>query len=100
MIELGSLLYKIKFAALRGGRRPMSNPIITKLIEEMNELPDDLQQQVLEFVETLRQQHIRTSSNAWDVLESLMGTVEAPADWSAEHDHYLYGTPKHQDTES
>ena len=73
----------------------MSSPIITKVIEEMNDLPDDLQQQVLNFIAALRQQHLQTSGNAWDVLESLTGTVEAPADWSAEHDHYLYGTPKH-----
>lgn len=78
----------------------MSSPIITKVIEEMNNLPDDLQQQVLQFVTTLRQQHLRSSDSAWDVLESLTGTVEAPADWSAEHDHYLYGTPKHQETDS
>lgn len=34
--------------------------------------------------------------NAWDVLEEMTGTIEAPSDWSVEHDHYLYGTPKHQ----
>ncbi len=78
----------------------MSSPIITKVIEEMDDLPDELQQQVLKFVVTLRQQHIQTAGNAWDVLESLTGTVEAPADWSAEHDHYLYGTAKRQETES
>ena len=78
----------------------MSNSIIAKVIEKMNDLPDDLQQQVLYFVETLRQQHLHSSGDAWDVLESLTGTVEAPADWSAEHDHYLYGTPKRQETES
>jgi len=78
----------------------MNKQIILKVIEEMNDLPDDLQQQVLEFVETLRQQHRQTAGNAWDVLESLTGTVEAPADWSAEHDHYLYGTPKHSESES
>jgi len=78
----------------------MSSPIIAKVIEEMNDLPDDLQQQVLNFIATLRQQHSQISNDAWDVLESLTGTVEAPADWSAEHDHYLYGTPKHQETES
>ena len=77
----------------------MSNSIITKVVGEMNELPDDLQQQVLEFVEALRQQHIKTSGNAWDILESLTGTVEAQADWSAEHDHYLYGTPKRQEAD-
>jgi hypothetical protein len=33
--------------------------------------------------------------DAWDVLEVLTGTVEAPSDWASEHDHYLYGTAKH-----
>ncbi len=37
--------------------------------------------------------------NAWDVLEAMTGTVEAPYDWSSEHDYYLYGTPKHQPPE-
>ena len=32
--------------------------------------------------------------NAWDVLESMTGAIDAPEDWAAEHDHYLYGTPK------
>lgn len=73
----------------------MSSPIITSVIDEMNHLPDELQQQVLRFVITLRQQHLQASSNAWDVLESLTGTVEAPADWSAEHDRYLYGSVKY-----
>ncbi len=30
----------------------------------------------------------------WDLLEHAAGTVEMPADWASEHDHYLYGTPK------
>lgn len=34
------------------------------------------------------------TGDAWDVLEQLAGSVEAPEDWSAEHNHYLYGTPK------
>jgi len=38
-----------------------------------------------------------SSEDAWDVLEKLAGTVTAPSDWASEHDHYLYGTPKHQD---
>jgi hypothetical protein len=37
---------------------------------------------------------VSTAGNAWDVLEELMGTVTAPADWSEEHDHYLSGTVK------
>jgi hypothetical protein len=32
--------------------------------------------------------------NAWDVLDQVAGSVQAPADWTAEHDHYLYGRPK------
>lgn len=36
----------------------------------------------------------KSSEDAWDILESLAGTVEAPPDWSKELDHYLYGTPK------
>lgn len=35
--------------------------------------------------------------DALAVLEDLMGSVQAPADWAAEHDHYLYGTPKRAD---
>lgn len=77
----------------------MSSPLITQVIEQMNDLPDDLQQQVLSFVLNLRHEHLQESGNAWDVLESLTGTIEAPTDWSAEHDHYLYGTPKHQATD-
>lgn len=36
------------------------------------------------------------AGDAWDVLEAMTGTVAAPIDWSSEHDHYLYGTPKRQ----
>ena len=35
-----------------------------------------------------------STSDAWNVLESLTGTIDAPEDWSQEHDHYLYGAPK------
>ncbi len=77
----------------------MSQPVITQVIAQMNNLPDELQQQVLTFVLNLKQEHLQESGNAWDVLESLTGTVETPIDWSAEHDHYLYGTLKQQPTE-
>ena len=30
----------------------------------------------------------------WALLRHAAGTVEMPADWASEHDHYLYGTPK------
>lgn len=78
----------------------MDNPIISKVIEQMNDLPPDLQQQVLELVVALRQKHSQKSAaNAWDVLESMIGSIDAPPDWSSEHDHYLYGTPKQAKTD-
>ncbi len=45
--------------------------------------------------ENFFQAHSTTTSNdGWEVIESLIGTVEAPRDWAIQHDHYLYGTPK------
>lgn len=32
--------------------------------------------------------------DALDLLEAMKGSVRMPEDWSAETDHYLYGTPK------
>ena len=37
---------------------------------------------------------LEENGDAWAVLESMKGTVEAPEDWSEELDHYLHGTPK------
>lgn len=34
------------------------------------------------------------AGSEWDFLTDLIGTVEAPVDWAAEHDHYLYGLPR------
>lgn len=34
------------------------------------------------------------AGNAWDVLDQAAGSVQAPSDWTAEHDHYLHGSPK------
>ncbi|AFY33032.1 hypothetical protein [Calothrix sp. PCC 7507] len=36
--------------------------------------------------------------NAGDVLEAFTGTLEAPNDWSSQHNYYLYGTPKDDST--
>lgn len=33
-------------------------------------------------------------ASPWTMMDELAGSVEAPADWSDEHDHYLYGVPK------
>ena len=79
--------------------KPMSQSIVTQIVEQVHDLPDPLQQQVLTFILNLRQQSPKKEPNAWDILESLTGTIEAPTDWSSEHDHYLYGTPKNPETE-
>ncbi|HZO88958.1 MAG TPA: antitoxin family protein [Chthonomonadaceae bacterium] len=37
-----------------------------------------------------------SEADVWTLLGNLTGSIEAPADWASEHDHYLYGTPKCQ----
>ncbi len=39
---------------------------------------------------------VAQQATGWDAIAALIGTVEAPVDWSAEHDHYLYGSPKRE----
>lgn len=39
-------------------------------------------------------EHEEEKSDFLDTLVKLAGTAEGPEDWSVEHDHYLYGTPK------
>jgi hypothetical protein len=46
------------------------------------------------YVLTIQPTPSRSEHNVWDTLERLAGTVDAPPDWSSEHDHYLYGSPK------
>ncbi len=42
------------------------------------------------YLITIVPEEVAPVQNAWDLLENLTGTVEAPKDWSAEHAHYLY----------
>jgi len=35
-----------------------------------------------------------STSDAWEILGKLTGSVEAPEDWALEHNHYLYGVPR------
>ncbi len=48
------------------------------------------------YVVTIQSESADESSEnvGWDAISSLVGSIDAPADWAAEHDHYLYGTPK------
>jgi hypothetical protein len=40
------------------------------------------------------------AEDLWATLDRHAGSVDAPSDWSAQHDHYLYGTPKRNDKDS
>jgi len=48
------------------------------------------------YVLTIRPAASDVEGDAWDVLDQLAGTVDAPSNWASEHDHYLYGTAKRQ----
>ena len=77
------------------------NPRLTQLSEDFktDELPAGTLTEEVEIVRTEideeKQGNTEHQQNAWDILESMVGTVEAPPDWSINHDHYLYGTAKH-----
>lgn len=55
---------------------------------------DEYARMLLEEQLPPRDDQASRKGDAWAVLRSMMGTVEGPADWSSELDHYLYGTPK------
>lgn len=75
-----------------------------RAIQVIERLPADTT--LAEIVDTLQQIEMETAEQSaeplavlpeggvWDLLEQVAGTVEMPADWASEHDHYLYGTPK------
>lgn len=73
----------------------MDQPIIVTFDGQVlrPETPLDLEPNK-RYVVTITPADEESDEDAWDVLDSLTGTVEAPPDWSVEHDHYLYGTPK------
>ena len=58
------------------------------------EVPVDLKRNVRYLVTVEQEVEETQDQSAWDILEGLCGTVEGPEDWAAEHDYYLYGTPK------
>ena len=40
----------------------------------------------------------KPTEDAISYLFSIAGTVHGPKDWSKEHDHYLYGSPKNSES--
>jgi hypothetical protein len=91
-----------------GVESPMKPQLVEQIIEKLETFPDSALREILNHIDLLetstdivsqQQPTGNPQKNAWDILESLTGTVEAPPDWSSEHDHYLYGTPRHQNIE-
>jgi len=46
------------------------------------------------YLVTIERKEESGEQSLWDVLSRFSGTVEGPEDWSEEHDHYVYGTPR------
>lgn len=67
-----------------------------KIKHEIDLLPDDMLNQVEDFIKTLRirkKTEKKRSSLLADLAE-LAIDVDLPKDYSKQHDHYLYGMPK------
>lgn len=56
--------------------------------------PVDLQPNQRYVITIELETETQTQPSGWSAIEAFAGTVEAPPDWSTEHDHYLYGSPK------
>lgn len=67
-----------------------------EIIAELRRLRPDELQQVKASLTELEQQR-QGDRSVWDVLIEFAGKAEGlPKDLSANHDHYLYGTPKRE----
>lgn len=68
--------------------------VLLKQIQQKASDNKSLNQLIAEAIQFWLDKKKQPSNNLWDWLEENAGTVEAAQDWSLEHDHYLYGTPK------
>lgn len=41
-------------------------------------------------------ERVEIAGSFFDSVRELVGSVEGPVDWAAEHDHYIHGTPKRE----
>jgi hypothetical protein len=39
---------------------------------------------------------VDSAGSFFDAIRDLVGSAEGPADWAAEHDHYIHGIPKRE----
>ncbi|WP_330203506.1 hypothetical protein [Cyanobacterium sp. Dongsha4] len=66
---------------------------LEEAIIKLSELPQTEQEAIAQMILSTIESK-KESLNAWDTLEEMAGSIDAPEDWSKEHDHYLYGTMK------
>ncbi|WP_069791520.1 hypothetical protein A5482_012175 [Cyanobacterium sp. IPPAS B-1200] len=64
------------------------------VIDKVSKLSESEQKAIAQMILTTIE--VRKKSNTWDTLEEMAGIIEEPEDWSEEHAHYLYGTPKNK----
>lgn len=83
----------------------MSAHLEQSILEKIQGLPDDKQREVLALVdEMLKQgqepQPRESSRPIWEIITELSSEIpmeewaKLPADGAEQHDHYLYGSPK------
>jgi len=86
------LIYLTKEAA-------MSTAIKKQLIQEIEEMPEELQEKMLKMVHFMKKEILApkktTSKKANALLDVDKLTIDTGiTDLSSQHDHYLYGLPK------
>jgi hypothetical protein len=69
-------------------------PALLRRIRQEATSNETLSQLIAEAVQMWLTKKRKKNRDLWDVLEEHAGSIEGPKDWSVEHDHYLYGTPK------
>lgn len=75
-----------------------------RIIQELERSPDSLLEEFLDFIlfAKKRRQASDTYKPIWEIAAELTHDISAeeletlPKDGAEQHDHYLYGTPKHQ----
>jgi hypothetical protein len=82
----------------------MSVNLERAILEKIQALPDDKQQEVLALVDEMLKEgsepQSRETRPIWEIIVELSSQVpleewaKLPADGAEQHDHYLYGSPK------
>ena len=82
----------------------METPILNELKERLSKLTPDDQKEVLKFLESIEAGAAGASGSGlaglWKEIDEIVSAVpedawsDVPTDGAANHDHYLYGSPK------